>query len=1213
MNEAVENNGSPTAGDAPRARERLSRASNARGKRTWLRRIVLAVVGLATTAGLLAAIGLFALHVRLSRGPIDVQQYLPRIDAALEERFGHGYDFDLKTASIVDGGAGPALDVGGLTLKTATGRLVFSAPSARLSVSAADLIVGRIAIKRLEAFDLELRLVVLPNGDVAIAAGTDPNDAISLTQAFGRAPAPAAQQPAPSPPPALEMAPGVVEDAPPAAAAPRGAVLKQVGDGLRQLVAFLTGPDSPLSAVERIGASRARLVIDDRAAGQNWVFDGLEMALEKDAGGARFRLSAQGPSGRWRLGALAKGAPGEQQTLQVEVGDISRDEIAIVTGARNPGFDFDMPVSAQFDIALQPTGVVETATGRFSFGSGYFRLDDPDHAPLMIDELTGGFIWNGAQRRFDLQKTQLFSRETHAAFTGTITPPPSPGEAWSIEGGLDGPAVYGAEKAGDKPIELSRGRLKLNIAPERKRLRIEAFEVGGPDSDVKISGDVTWFDGPRVKLDILGGAMPVRSTLRLWPGFVAPSVRTWLMNNLTGGAVESVRVLLDFDGLDLRAMRADKPLPRAEAVAVDFTVADGKLEFLSGAPPLQGLKTTGHVTGRTTDLTVAGGYVETRTGARLNMLDGKFTVPDAAIKPTPAKLATRISGNIDAVADLLNSPALKPYATIPLDAATIKGQIDGRFGLSLMLGNGAGPDSTHMNIQTNVTNFGVQRLVGKEGLDNANLAVSVDPSGVVATGQGRIFGAPAQIEMRKPADRVGEASISLTLDEALRAKHGFGQIPGLSGPVGVRFVSPLGAPGKPKALVEMDLTRAGLDGVAPGVVKPAGQAAKLSFAVTPGEGPVTLENLVFEGAGLSARGSVDLQADGSLAAARLSQVKVSPGDDMRVDVTRSGSTTKVVARGSNIDARPFLKSLFTSGHGGGRGGSGEIELDLKSPIVTGYNKQIASGVELRLTKRGDTLRSATLSGRFGRDALNITSTTAPGGGAQVHVGTADAGSLLSFLDIYKRMEGGLMALDMRAGEDRLDGVIVIRDFVLRDEPALRRLVNEAPPQERERARVNPTLVQFQRFSTTFAKLGSRIELRDATIYSPSIGTTAEGWVDFARDRLDVAGTFVPAYGLNNLLARIPVVGVIIGGGSNEGVFGVNYRLTGSVSSPTLNVNPLSALAPGIFRKIFGAGQSMPTQTPAPTPTPGGANAPMSIAPRRAPQQLPSVETFSPER
>jgi hypothetical protein len=43
------------------------------------------------------------------------------------------------------------------------------------------------------------------------------------------------------------------------------------------------------------------------------------------------------------------------------------------------------------------------------------------------------------------------------------------------------------------------------------------------------------------------------------------------------------------------------------------------------------------------------------------------------------------------------------------------------------------------------------------------------------------------------------------------------------------------------------------------------------------------------------------------------------------------------------------------------------------------------------------------------------------------------------------------------------------------------------------------------------------------------------------------------------------------GGSNEGLFGVNYGITGAMSSPTLNVNPLSAVAPGFLRKIFGAG------------------------------------------
>ena len=41
-------------------------------------------------------------------------------------------------------------------------------------------------------------------------------------------------------------------------------------------------------------------------------------------------------------------------------------------------------------------------------------------------------------------------------------------------------------------------------------------------------------------------------------------------------------------------------------------------------------------------------------------------------------------------------------------------------------------------------------------------------------------------------------------------------------------------------------------------------------------------------------------------------------------------------------------------------------------------------------------------------------------------------------------------------------------------------------------------------------------------------------------------------------------------GENDGVFGLSYRVHGSMSNPTLTVNPLSAIAPGILRRILGA-------------------------------------------
>ena len=64
------------------------------------------------------------------------------------------------------------------------------------------------------------------------------------------------------------------------------------------------------------------------------------------------------------------------------------------------------------------------------------------------------------------------------------------------------------------------------------------------------------------------------------------------------------------------------------------------------------------------------------------------------------------------------------------------------------------------------------------------------------------------------------------------------------------------------------------------------------------------------------------------------------------------------------------------------------------------------------------------------------------------------------------------------------------------------------------------------------------------------------------------GTFVPAYALNNFLARVPIVGLFIGGGQNEGMFGMTYEVVGPTGNATLRVNPMSMIAPGFLRKIF---------------------------------------------
>jgi hypothetical protein len=111
-------------------------------------------------------------------------------------------------------------------------------------------------------------------------------------------------------------------------------------------------------------------------------------------------------------------------------------------------------------------------------------------------------------------------------------------------------------------------------------------------------------------------------------------------------------------------------------------------------------------------------------------------------------------------------------------------------------------------------------------------------------------------------------------------------------------------------------------------------------------------------------------------------------------------------------------------------------------------------------------------------------------------------------------------------------------------------------------------VPFTTLRASFVRSAGRFEVRDGIIWGNQIGIKLDGYVDFARDRADLAGTFVPAYALNNVWGKLPLVGPLLTGQRDEGIFAVSFRIGGSASAPTLTINPISAIAPGVVRKFF---------------------------------------------
>ena len=309
-----------------------------------------------------------------------------------------------------------------------------------------------------------------------------------------------------------------------------------------------------------------------------------------------------------------------------------------------------------------------------------------------------------------------------------------------------------------------------------------------------------------------------------------------------------------------------------------------------------------------------------------------------------------------------------------------------------------------------------------------------------------------------------------------------------------------------------------------------------------------------------------MDASGAVQSATITQARIAPGDDFKVDVVNGPASLKASVRGASLDARAFVKSLL-EGTSSGQGAAKDFDLDAKIASVVGANKQAITSMELTASRRSGETRLGSLRGRIGGGAVMAT-----GSGGETRIMTSDAGALLRFANLYSRLEGGDLNLLLRSRGDSSAGEATLTDFVLRDEPAFRQLVSAGRQHASEDGAtvIDPARVRFDKMTASFERTSGKLAIQDGVIFNPTVGLTTQGVIDFEHNQIDVSGSFVPAYTVNTMLTKIPLVGVLLSGGENDGVFGLNYRVHGPMSGPTLTVNPLSAIAPGILRRMLGA-------------------------------------------
>ena len=203
----------------------------------------------------------------------------------------------------------------------------------------------------------------------------------------------------------------------------------------------------------------------------------------------------------------------------------------------------------------------------------------------------------------------------------------------------------------------------------------------------------------------------------------------------------------------------------------------------------------------------------------------------------------------------------------------------------------------------------------------------------------------------------------------------------------------------------------------------------------------------------------------------------------------------------------------------------------------------------------------------------------------MRVKSSDAGSTMRAANFYSKIAGG--ALDFYAligneeGSPIRNGNLIIHDFDVRNEATLAQLDKRGQP-----TKTGPRKdgVSFSVLYLPFTADGNFVRFKNVTVRGTDMCATADGVVRKTDNALDVSGTVVPACGLSRVFNNVPLIGDILSGGKyNEGIFGVTYAIGGTLSEPHVQVNPLSALAPGIFRRLFDfSPKAAPNTAPAGT-------------------------------
>ncbi|MDE8346931.1 MAG: DUF3971 domain-containing protein [Acidocella sp.] len=753
-----------------------------------------------------------------------------------------------------------------------------------------------------------------------------------------------------------------------------------------------------------------------------------------------------------------------------------------------------------------------------------------------------------------------------------------------------GPGRLGA---GQMSVPISGGGFTLDFTPQSARLSqgmLHLAASAGAAPVLAITGTAALDHVWQAQVHITGDRVQARDLPRYWPPALIPKTRDWVLHNITAGTATH--------GDFTFSLSAPPTLTRIAIANVTggFDGRDLTLAWLPGAIPITGLSGRFQMPDRDEALVTA----QAATLAGLVLDKGSFTITGIAGPEQTGHLDVALHGGVAAALGVLAAPPINLLRHAPRQitmaqgdaTATVRANIPFRPQITLR--------QVDLHVEAMLHNVSLAPMLPGLPLTKGDLRVVATGTTLRLYGGAQFAGAPMRISLL--AGLTGAAGLQ---DFTMAGAAGPGLMASLGlarestlvtlGAAAVPFmvqISPAGGTDNTAQLAALilDLTPASLALPRFGWAKKAGQAGRVDLHIMLDKGAVT----GLRDASVTAP-DLDLRvrsAGGRIIIARAdigrtrAQGQITPpnGPGQPWQVLVSGPMLDLRAM-PDMPAHPSASAPPTSPPtlaptpaGKPTGPYWQLKLNFGALALSPSPAPELAGFTLTATGQGGTMQGATgaaggVSLIIGRDA---------GGRTALGLRTADGGALLNALGLSREISGGDLVLnaDYGAGADT-QGRLTLKHFRLMDAPVFTKVLQAATIYGVGAATSGPGL-SFARAVVPFKMTDDALYLDGARAFSASLGFTASGRIALGHDDIDLDCTIIPAYALNALPGKIPLLGHLFTAEAGGGLFAVRAHVTGSRADPQISVNPLSVLAPGVLRDVFGgSGESAP-------PTTGGA-------------------------